>query len=35
VPTFGASLLEIPVFKEITNRLMQLVFNEAIGAVLG
>lgn len=35
VPTFGASLLEIPVFKEITNRLMQLVINEAIEAILG
>lgn len=35
VPTFGASLLEIPVFKEITNRLMQLVINEALGAILG
>lgn len=35
VPTFGASLLEIPVFKEITNRLMQLVINEAISAILG
>lgn len=35
VPTFGASLLEIPVFKEITNRLMQLVITEAIGAILG
>lgn len=34
-PTFGASLLEIPVFKEITNRLMQLIINEAIGAILG
>jgi len=34
-PTFGASLLEIPVFKEITNRLMQLVINEAIEAILG
>ena len=35
VPTFGASLLEIPVFKEITNRLMQLIISEALGAIIG
>lgn len=34
-PTFGASLLEIPVFKEITNRLVNLAMNQAMEAILG
>ena len=34
-PTFGASLLEIPVFKEITNRLVNLVISLATEAILG
>lgn len=34
-PTFGASLLEIPVFKEITNRLVNLVISLAIEQILG
>jgi hypothetical protein len=34
-PTFGASLLEIPVFKEITNRLINLVISLATDAILG
>ena len=32
--TFGASLAEIPVFKEVTSRFIQLVVNEAVNAVL-
>lgn len=35
VPTFGASLAEIPVFKEITSRIIQAIINEAITAVMG
>jgi len=35
VPTFGASLLEIPVFKEITNRLVNLLISLATEAILG
>jgi hypothetical protein len=34
-PTFGASLLEIPVFKEITNRLVNLLISLATEAILG
>jgi hypothetical protein len=34
-PTFGASLLEIPVFKEITNRLVNLCISMATEAILG
>src|SRR5256885_11421180 len=34
-PTFGASLLEIPVFKEITNRLVNLLISMAMDAILG
>lgn len=34
-PTFGASLLEIPVFKEITDRLVNLVISMAIEQILG
>ena len=33
-PTFGASLAEIPVFKEITNRIINAIVNEACNAVL-
>ncbi|WP_412541350.1 hypothetical protein R8Z50_01680 [Longispora sp. K20-0274] len=35
VPTFGASLLEIPVFKAITGRIIGALVSEAIGALLG
>jgi hypothetical protein len=35
VPTFGASLAEIPVFKEITDRIIQAIINEAVNAILG
>jgi hypothetical protein len=35
VPTFGASLLEIPAFKEITGMAINLVINEAMNAVMG
>jgi len=35
VPTFGASLAEIPVFKEITSRIIGAVVNEAVVAVMG
>jgi hypothetical protein len=35
VPTFGASLAEIPVFKEITDRIVQAIINEAVTAILG
>jgi hypothetical protein len=34
-PTFGASLLEIPVFKELTNRLVNMVISMAMDAILG
>ncbi len=38
-PTFGASLLEIPVFKEIQgmiiNLIINLIINEAVNAILG
>ena len=33
-PTFGASLAEIPVFKEITNRIINAIVNEACNAIL-
>ncbi len=33
--TFGASLLEIPVFKEITGLLINLLINLALNAVMG
>jgi hypothetical protein len=33
--TFGASLLEIPVFKEVANRLVNLCINMATEAILG
>lgn len=33
-PTFGASLLEIPVFKELTSRIIGLIVNEAINAIM-
>jgi hypothetical protein len=32
--TFGASLLEIPVFKEITGRIIGAIMNEAISALM-
>ncbi|MGI8761255.1 MAG: hypothetical protein ACR2LF_08185 [Jatrophihabitantaceae bacterium] len=35
VPTFGASLAEIPVFKEVTSRIIQALINEAVNAVMG
>jgi hypothetical protein len=35
VPTFGASLLEIPVFKEIANRIIGAIINEAVTAIMG
>jgi SH3-like domain-containing protein len=34
-PTFGASLLEIPVFKKIADMAINLIINEAMGAILG
>lgn len=34
VPTFGASLAEIPVFKEITNRIIQAIINEAVNQIM-
>lgn len=34
-PTFGASLLEIPVFKEVCSRILQGLLNEAITAIMG
>jgi hypothetical protein len=34
-PTFGASLLEIPVFKELTNRLVNMLISMAMDAILG
>jgi len=33
--TFGASLLEIPVFKEITGLLINLLINVALNAIMG
>jgi hypothetical protein len=33
--TFGASLLEIPVFKKITDMLINLLINQALGVILG
>ncbi|WP_433181249.1 hypothetical protein [Actinoallomurus sp. CA-150999] len=33
--TFGASLLEIPVFKEIQQRIVNAIINEAINTILG
>ena len=33
-PTLGASLLEIPVFKEVTSRFIGLMVNEAVNAVM-
>lgn len=35
VPTLGASLLEIPVFKELTGMLINLIVNLALNAILG
>jgi hypothetical protein len=35
VPTFGASLAEIPVFREITKRIINAIINEAINAIMG
>ncbi len=35
IPTFGASLLEIPVFKEVTSRFIGAIVNEAVVAVMG
>lgn len=35
IPTFGASLAEIPVFKEITNRIINAIINEAVNAIMG
>ena len=34
VPTFGASLAEIPVFKEVTQRVINAAINEAVNAIL-
>lgn len=34
VPTFGASLAEIPVFREIADRLLDAALNQAINSVL-
>ena len=34
VPTFGASLAEIPVFKEVTNLVINAVINEVVNAIL-
>jgi len=33
-PTFGASLAEIPVFKEITNRIINGIVNEVVNAIM-
>ncbi|MEU5876586.1 hypothetical protein [Spirillospora sp. NPDC047279] len=33
--TFGASLLEIPIFKEITGMIIDVLVDQAIGALLG
>ncbi len=35
VATFGASLLEIPIFKIITSKLLDMLIDQAISAVLG
>ena len=35
VPTFGASLAEIPVFKEIAQRVIGAIINEVVSAILG
>jgi hypothetical protein len=35
VPTLGASLAEIPVFKEVTQRVINAAVNEAVNAILG
>ena len=35
VPTFGASLLEIPVFKKLTDMVINLLISEAMEVVLG
>jgi hypothetical protein len=34
IPTFGASLAEIPVFKEITQRIVNAIVNEVVNAIL-
>jgi len=34
VPTFGASLAEIPVFKEITNKIINAIVNEVVMAIM-
>jgi hypothetical protein len=34
-PTFGASLAEIPVFKEIQQMIINAIINEAVNAILG
>ncbi|MEV1319774.1 hypothetical protein AB0J14_27265 [Micromonospora arborensis] len=34
-PTFGASLLEIPVFKKLTDILINILVDQAIGQILG
>ncbi|MDG4762099.1 hypothetical protein [Micromonospora sp. WMMD710] len=34
-PTFGASLLEIPVFKKLTDIVLNMLIDQAIGVVLG
>jgi hypothetical protein len=34
VPTFGASLAEIPVFKEVTQRVINAVINEAVNQIM-
>jgi len=33
-PTFGASLAEIPVFKEVTNRFINAIINEVVSAIM-
>ena len=33
--TFGASLLEIPVFKKIADMVINALINEALGVILG
>ncbi len=35
IPTFGASLLEIPVFKKLTDMVINLLISEAMEVVLG
>jgi hypothetical protein len=34
-PTFGASLLELPVFKKLTDIAINIIINQAITAILG